>query len=243
MYIGLDYGTSQCAVAAATPDGVAPIPLDAGQPFLISCLYAAERCLIGDFVAQSIQGVEQADFTQRRQASLKLAANAKRDLQIRHSREALLFGAEALRQHMSDPGEGYFIKSPKSFLGASGLRADMMDFFEDVVTAMMLVIKQRTERHLQQDITGAVIGRPVNFQGVNAETSNRQAQNILQTAARRVEGPCSRAERRSPGRTQPPARRRPRSVIRPTPGSGGASPVEPRQATGTARDAAAREVG
>lgn len=184
--VGMDFGTSQCAVATATPEGVSAIPLDADQPYLMSCLYSPDRSLISDRVAQSLHGAEQQVFVQKRQALLKLAANSKRELQIQNSLDAISFGSEALAHHIADPAEGYFIKSPKSFLGASGLRADMVDFFEDVVTAMMLEIKQRAEQHLQQSIAGVVIGRPVNFQGIDAETSNRQAQNILLTSAKRA---------------------------------------------------------
>ena len=186
MFIGLDYGTSQCAVAAATAAGVTLVPLDGDQPFLLSCLYAAERCLIGDWVAQQLVGEEQRVFLQRRQALMRQVPLVKRDLQINRSRDALAFGARALQHHMADPTEGYFIKSPKSFLGASGLRADMVDFFEDVVTVMLMEIKQRAEAYLQTTLTGAVIGRPVNFQGINAAASNAQAQNILLAAARRA---------------------------------------------------------
>lgn len=186
IYVGLDYGTSQCAVAVAKAEGVLPVPLDADSPYLLSCLYALDRSLISDRIAQFLQGEEQQLFAQKRQALLRTAAASKRELQIQNSADAIAIGAEALAQHIADPAEGYFIKSPKSFLGASGLRADMVDFFEDVVTAMMLEIKTRAERHLQQSISGAVIGRPVNFQGIDAETSNRQAQNILLTSAKRA---------------------------------------------------------
>jgi hypothetical chaperone protein len=184
--VGMDFGTSQCAVAAATHEGVSAIPLDADQPYLMSCLYSPDRSLISDRVAQSLQGTEQQVFVQKRQALLKLAASSKRELQIQNSVDAISFGSEALAHHIADPAEGYFIKSPKSFLGASGLRADMVDFFEDVVTVMMMEIKQRAEQHLQQSIATVVIGRPVNFQGINAETSNRQAQNILLASAKRA---------------------------------------------------------
>lgn len=186
IHVGLDYGTSQCAVTVAKPEGVLPVPLDADSPYLLSCLYALDRSLISDRIAQFLQGEEQLRFAQKRQASLRTAAASKRELQIQNSLDAMAFGAEALAQHIADPAEGYFIKSPKSFLGASGLRADMVEFFEDVVTAMMLEIKTRAERHLQQSVGGVVIGRPVNFQGMDAETSNRQAQTILLTSAKRA---------------------------------------------------------
>ncbi|MFO1370635.1 MAG: molecular chaperone [Marinagarivorans sp.] len=185
MFVGLDFGTSQCAVTAATQNGLVTVPLEAQQPFLTSCIYTPERCLISDFVAASAQG-DKMEFKQSRHIALQLATEAKRSLAINHSREALLFGADAMAQHMADPTEGVFIKSPKSFLGASGLRDDMVNFFEDVVTAMLFEIKNRAESYLQHSITGAVIGRPVNFQGINAEASNRQAQGILSRAASRA---------------------------------------------------------
>lgn len=185
MFIGLDFGTSQCAVTVATPDGPVAVPLEAQQAYLPSCLYAPERCLIADFVANSnIHG--KAEYVLSRRIPLQLAQEAKINLSIRDSREALLFGTEALAQHMADPTDGYFIKSPKSFLGASGLRDDMVNFFEDVVTAMLLEIKQRSEAFLNAEILGAVIGRPINFQGINSETSNQQAINILETSAKRA---------------------------------------------------------
>lgn len=185
MFVGLDFGTSQCALTAATPNGLVTVPLEAQQPFLTSCMHTPDRCLISDFVAANIQG-DKTEFHQSRHIALQKTIEAKRNLAINHSREALLFGADAMAQHMADPTEGFFIKSPKSFLGASGLREDMVNFFEDVVTAMLLEIKKRAEAYLQQTITGAVIGRPVNFQGINAEASNRQAQGILTSAASRA---------------------------------------------------------
>lgn len=185
MFIGLDYGTSQCAVTAAAPDGLISIPLENKQAFLTSCLFTPERCLISDFVAQTLSG-DQREFMQLRQEPLRQVPEAKRNLGIVNSSDALMFGAEALNQHMTAPTEGFFIKSPKSFLGASGLRDEMVAFFEDVVTAMLIKIKKSSEQFLQQDITGAVIGRPVNFQGINAEASNRQAQAILLTSAHRA---------------------------------------------------------
>lgn len=184
MFVGLDYGTSHCAVTAPTKQGLISIPLENNQAFLPSCIYTPERCLISDFVAQSI--IPDANFKHPRQAVLRQIAEAKLALDINSSREVLLFGNAALEQHMLDPAEGYFIKSPKSFLGASGLRPEMVAFFEDVVTAMLIKIKCACEDFLKSEITGAVIGRPVNFQGINAEVSNQQAQAILLTSATRA---------------------------------------------------------
>lgn len=51
---------------------------------------------------------------------------------------------------------------------------------------MMQTVKQREEQQLQQTITHAVIGRPVNVQGAGGEESNRQAVAILEKAAARA---------------------------------------------------------
>jgi len=67
--------------------------------------------------------------------------------------------------------------------------------FEDIVTLMMQHIKMRAEAVLAEkgvtsageaSITHAVIGRPVNFQGIGGEESNRQAEAILTLAAKRA---------------------------------------------------------
>lgn len=52
--------------------------------------------------------------------------------------------------------------------------------------AMMANIKQQAEADLQQDILQAVIGRPVNFQGIGGEKANQQAESILLKAAKRA---------------------------------------------------------
>ncbi len=57
------------------------------------------------------------------------------------------------------------MKSPKSFLGASGLKPQQVALFEDLVCAMMLHIRQQAQAQLPEAITQAVIGRPINFRG------------------------------------------------------------------------------
>src|SRR5690606_1911675 len=100
--------------------------------------------------------------------------------------DGVFYGTEAIAHYIADPEEGYFIKSPKSFLGVSGLRPRMDGCFEAVVAAMMLNVKQRAEHCLQREVAQVVIGRPVNFQGINAQESNQQAQAILTAAAKRI---------------------------------------------------------
>jgi hypothetical chaperone protein len=51
---------------------------------------------------------------------------------------------------------------------------------------MMLHIKQQAESQLSESITQAVIGRPINFQGLGGDDANEQAQGILERAAQRA---------------------------------------------------------
>jgi len=187
MFVGFDYGTSNCAVSWVDQGKAALIPLYADNAFVPSTLYAVERSFIADYVAQHLtDAAERVTYGQSRAALLSKARADKIEHELESASEGLFFGAEAIAHYIDAPSEGYFIKSPKSFLGASGLRQQSIDFFEDLVAAMMLNVKARAEQHLGRDITQAVIGRPVNFQGINAEESNRQAQEILLAAATRV---------------------------------------------------------
>ena len=189
MFVGFDYGTSNCAIGVIDKmnTGVQLLPLDQGRAFMTSTLYAIERELICEYVGQHIPNKQmQTDYLHIRRGLLSQAQKVRMDEDIRANEQSLFFGSDAFEQYLEMPSEGYFIKSPKSFLGASGLRPAFVHFFEDIVTAMMLGIKQRAEQTLQHEISHTVIGRPVNFQGFNAEKSNQQAIEILTTSAHRA---------------------------------------------------------
>jgi hypothetical chaperone protein len=189
MLAGFDYGTSNCAMGVIDPQSkqVQLLPIDGNKRFMPSALYALERELICENVAQLIPDAEnQKHYLALRKNPLVQARHVRQEHDIRADEQSLFVGQDAFEQYLAMPGEGYFVKSPKSFLGASGLRPEFVFFFEDLVTAMMLSIKQRAESSLGQSIEHTVIGRPVNFQGSNAETSNRQALDILTTSAKRA---------------------------------------------------------
>jgi hypothetical chaperone protein len=199
MYAGFDYGTSNCAVGVVrTPSSsvesreshqprVELLAIEQGKAFMPSTLYALERELICEYAGQHIDSPELKDaFIALRSNQLNQARRIRREHDIRNNDQSIFVGQDAFDQYLSFPGDGYFVKSPKSFLGASGLRADFILFFEDIVTAMMQTIKARAQAQLQDTIDHAVIGRPVNFQGANAENSNRQAIDILSLAAKRA---------------------------------------------------------
>ncbi len=170
--------------------------MDNGQPkllslgehgqFIPSTLYAPSRDIIVNWLYQQLTSAEQASFKLQRAQQLQKSQAVLRDLALDGISPDLFFGKAALARYLEEPEEGYYIKSPKSFLGASGLMPVQINLFEDIVGAMMSNIKSLAEQSLQRDITKAVIGRPINFQGLKGEESNRQAINVLTNAAKRV---------------------------------------------------------
>ncbi|EPJ48108.1 MAG: putative chaperone [Osedax symbiont Rs1] len=163
------------------------LALEGEQAFLPSTVYALGRELICEQVARYIQDpIAREGYIKTRAASLNLAAQFRKEESITVNEQSLFFGREAFAQYFAWPGEGYFVKSAKSFLGASGVRPEFIQFFEDIVTVMMRHIKHQAEQQCQTQLSDTVIGRPVNFQGLDAEKSNQQALAILETAAKRA---------------------------------------------------------
>jgi len=190
MMIGFDYGTSNCGVATMRNGQPHIIPLLgnklAGGSYIASNLYAPSRDVIANWLSQQLDSSQQANFITERKAQLQKGQAALRELKFDGISSDLLFGKTALEQYLEDPEEGYYIKSPKSFLGASGLATTQIQFFEDIVACMMSNVKKLTEQALQKEVKQTVIGRPINFQGLHGEESNRQAIAVLTNAAKRV---------------------------------------------------------
>ncbi|MBV7314340.1 molecular chaperone [Shewanella sp. NIFS-20-20] len=189
MKVGFDYGSANCAVGVMIADEVSLIELMAGSPYLSSTLYAWDKDLIALAVYQGLPSCEQRDYAGARSAELSRARRVLIDLDLRAEDTLIFFGQDAIDQYLECPEEGFYVRSPKSFLGASGLRADQIALFEDIVTLMMRNILQRIYTQTGTDSATdikAVIGRPVNFQGRGGDESNQQAQAILTTAALRA---------------------------------------------------------
>ncbi|WP_261818289.1 molecular chaperone [Vibrio gallicus] len=182
MIIGFDYGTANCSVAQATDDVVKHVSLD-GEKYIPSTLCAPTSETISEYLFKK-HGIHPT--TSAGEAILKRAMAENYEQGINVLEEEVLFGKPALDLYLQDPKDIYYIKSPKSFLGASGLRDMQLAYFEDLVCAMMTNIKIKAEQSLQQDLTHTVIGRPVNFLGRGGETSNQQAVGILERAANRA---------------------------------------------------------
>lgn len=183
MFIGFDYGTANCSVAIMRNGRPQALALENGSPLLPSMLCAPSREGISEWLWRH-QGVNAS--SDESQTLLRRAINLNRDEDILINDDSLLFGLTALDHYIACPQEVYFVKSPKSFLGASGLKPLQAAVFEDLVCAMMSHIRHIAQREMQAEIDQAVIGRPINFQGLGGDAANQQAQGILARAAQRA---------------------------------------------------------
>ncbi|WP_437612984.1 molecular chaperone [Erwinia sp. V71] len=183
MFIGFDYGTANCSVAVMENGAPRLLSLENNSPWLPSMLCAPTREAISEWLYRHHQVPTPGAETQ---ALLRRAVAFNREEDIEVTPASVQFGLASLAQYMDDPEEVWFVKSPKSFLGASGLKPQQIALFEDLVCAMMLHIRQTAETQTGQTIDQAVIGRPINFQGLGGEDANQQAQGILERAAKRA---------------------------------------------------------
>ncbi|MBV8043005.1 molecular chaperone [Pluralibacter sp.] len=183
MFIGFDYGTANCSVAVMDNGTPQLLKLENDSTLLPSMLCAPTREAVSEWLYRHHDVPANGD---ENEALLRRALKYNREEDIDVLRNSVQFGLSSLQHYIDDPEEVYFVKSPKSFLGASGLKPQQVALFEDLVCAMMLHIKQQAETQLPQSITQAVIGRPINFQGLGGDDANAQAQGILARAAERA---------------------------------------------------------
>ncbi|MBO1519152.1 molecular chaperone [Oceanisphaera pacifica] len=184
--IGFDYGTSNCAVGVMQDKSPQLLSLGEHGRYIASTLYAPSRDVIVNWLHKQLPSAEQAAFQRLRAQQLQKGQGALRELVLDGCPTELSFGQQALDDYLQEPDEGYYIKSPKSFLGATGLLPQQIALFEDIVAAMMSNVKTLTEAQLGRSVSQTVIGRPINFQGLRGDESNRQAIEILTKAAKRV---------------------------------------------------------
>jgi hypothetical chaperone protein len=185
MFAGLDYGTSNSSLGIIKNNKAQLLSLHNNEKSIPSTIYTYDRNYICDFVFNQLLNEQKEDYQITRQLNLQSAKSNKRHEGFEKNEQTVFFGKEAIEYYIDTPEEGVFIKSPKSFLGATGLSKAQTDFFEDLVSAMLFNIKTKGEQQLQQAISKVVIGRPVNYQGVNSDKSNQQAMNIMTSSAKR----------------------------------------------------------
>lgn len=183
MFIGFDYGTANCSVAVMRDGQPQLLKMENNNTLLPSMLCAPTREAVSEWLYRHHDVATTDDETQ---ALLRRAMRYNREEDIEVNANSVQFGLASLGHYIDDPEEVYFVKSPKSFLGASGLKPQQVALFEDLVCAMMLHIRNQAQSQLPEAITQAVIGRPINFQGLGGDDANTQAQGILERAAKRA---------------------------------------------------------
>ena len=208
MFAGLDFGTSNCSIAVIKNNTPALIPLEDGKSRLPSSLFiehsnSTPANLTTDLIAKQICALkedprvstslshEQLVNIARKQLRKAHRLNTANDQRAQSIVQALaangdvIFGEEAELTHVSDPESGFYIKSPKSFLGAD-INATQRAVFTTIVEKMLAFIKQEAECIKQQEFSQIMIGRPVNFHGLLGKDGNKQALSIIDSAAAKV---------------------------------------------------------
>tara|TARA_R110002060_G_scaffold77546_1_gene89162 strand:- start:148 stop:1575 length:1428 start_codon:yes stop_codon:yes gene_type:complete len=208
MFAGLDFGTSNCSIAVIENNTPALIPLEDGKSRLPSSLFiehsnSTPANLTTDLIAKQICALkedprvstslnhEQLVSIARKQLRKAHRLNTANDQRAQSIVQALaangdvIFGEEAELTHVSDPESGFYIKSPKSFLGAD-INATQRAVFTTIVEKMLAFIKQEAECIKQQEFSQIMIGRPVNFHGLLGKDGNKQALSIIDSAAAKV---------------------------------------------------------
>ncbi len=189
MFAGFDYGSANCALALWEEGSVKMLPIgDQGSDYLMSVVYALDVSFITEALVARLPKEKATELAANRSAELARARRMRSELDLLAGDDTVFIGEAALSAYLETPEEGFFVRSPKSFLGATGLRAEQEALFEDIVTLMMLEVKTRADKLLggAGPLSRAVIGRPVNFQGIGGDAANRQAERILRTAAGRA---------------------------------------------------------
>lgn len=183
MDIGFDFGTSNCAVATMDGDKAVMSRLEGEHVYIPSTLAAPNRASVSEYLFKH-HGIK--PISSAGDELLRRSMQINREESIDLDAQDVAFGREALSLYLSDPAEVYYVKSPKSFLGTTGVHEAQLAFFEDLVCAMMINVKARVEAQVEQEVRHVVIGKPVNFQGIGGEDANRQALAILENAAIRA---------------------------------------------------------
>jgi len=156
MIAGLDFGTSSSSLGIWRDGRPVLVPLDGESLRLASVLHVARTSPRG----REVLSLDQA-----------LAAN-----------HATVFGEAAIESQIEDPLLGFFVKSPKTFLGAE-LKRSQLQLFTDIVTRMLARIRGQAEARLEASLERVVLGRPVNFHGTRGDVGNEQATSMLKSAA------------------------------------------------------------
>lgn len=163
-FIGIDFGTSNCAVATWVNNKPTLVVVDeeSDTPYKIrSAIY----------LAHNNSGVMSSN-AQSNQQTLNAMLNSG----------DILFGELGFKAFLLTPDEGRYVNSPKNFLGAK-IPKRQLDTFEVLVTRFLCYLKQCAQKQLKMVINKAVIARPVNYHSTMGELGNQQAEALMLRAA------------------------------------------------------------
>jgi len=166
-FIGIDFGTSNCAVAALINE----------QPHLIVVDENSEtpyKIRSAIYLTQDDSGQESVDAKTNEQTLNDMLAAGD-----------ILFGEQGFNAFLLTPDEGRYVNSPKNFLGAK-IPKRLLDNFETLVVRFLSYLKQCAEKQCGQTINKAVIARPVNYHSTMGELGNQQAEALMLRAAHKV---------------------------------------------------------
>ena len=100
-----------------------------------------------------------------------------------NSSQKMLFGEEAIQANVSSPGEGFYFKSPKLFLGTD-VHKTHLDIFRRIISSMILEVRSRAQTRIGDELRKVVIGHPVRYSLVKGHSGNDQALAVMEGAAR-----------------------------------------------------------
>ena len=166
-FIGIDFGTSNCAVAALVNDQPTLIVVDenSDNPYKIrSAIY----------LAHDESGADSDDAKANEQTLNEMLAAGE-----------ILFGEQGFNAFLQTPHEGRYVNSPKNFLGAK-IPKRLLDSFETLVVRFLSYLKKCAEKQLDININKVVIARPVNYHSTMGELGNKQAEALMLRAANKV---------------------------------------------------------
>jgi len=174
MFAGIDFGTSNCLLGVWRNGKADLLKLEGDKCELPSNL----------FVSRSESMVRQT-LSREMVATTQTSQNAESASVALRRGNRCDFGAAAQEHFMQDPEAGFLVKSPKTFLG-SDLRTEQLNFFKDVSATIFGFMKSHAEAQLNAPIDEVVLGRPVHFHGTKGSASDRQAEDLLRSAAQQV---------------------------------------------------------
>ena len=196
MFAGFDYGTSNCSIGLMDGGHARLVPLEDSRTLIPSTMWALRQDLVvrpldprrsdqGERRRSAAAARDVAAFATHADAYSTALLTRYRERALRLQRNGdVLFGSRAMEAHFASPDEGFYVKSPKSFLGARGLNEEVQERFVDIVAAMMANIIELARQSAGKPIEQLVIGRPVNFQGAGGAPDNARALAMVERAAR-----------------------------------------------------------